>query len=465
MASRRAKCLSRSSSWAGHDAFGQRRSTSPSGFTTAEPQDGQTEGGVHGGAPAGRFSSTTRTTLGITSPPRSISTVSPTRTSLRAISSSLWSVARRHRGAREVHRPQSGDGRQLPGSPHLHLDRLDDGGRLHRRVLVGDRPPRELRREAELLLQRVVVDLHHDAVDVVLERAAGLAPLLQERHHLAEAPAAARRGVRAEAPATQHLERLPLPADGRAAADVGDLVEEHVEAARGDDARVEVLHRPRRRIPRVRERLLALLLALEVDRVEARARQVHLAACLELVRDAVPEQDERDRPDRAGVRRHVVAAHAVAAGHRPHEPAALVVEGHRQAVDLQLRGVGDLALAPEHAEDPLLELPQLVLAVSVVEREHRHAVDERRELVGRLLPHPLGRAVGGDELGVLGLEPSQLALERVVLVVGDLGPVERVVQVLVAADLLPQRGDPLLGRLARRHGDGPGPGISDRGRG
>ncbi len=34
------------------------------------------------------------TTFGITSPPRSISTVSPTRTSLRAISSSLWSVAR-----------------------------------------------------------------------------------------------------------------------------------------------------------------------------------------------------------------------------------------------------------------------------------------------------------------------------------------------------------------------------------
>ena len=94
IALRPAKCLSRSSSCAGHDAFGQRRSTSPSGFTAGVPQTGQRSGGDQGRAPFGLFSSTTRTTLGITSPPRSMRTVSPTRTSLRAISSSLWRVAR-----------------------------------------------------------------------------------------------------------------------------------------------------------------------------------------------------------------------------------------------------------------------------------------------------------------------------------------------------------------------------------
>src|SRR6266568_803334 len=94
MAWRPAKCRRRCSIWAGHDAFGHRRSTSPSGLTALVPQTGQTSGGVQGLVPAGRFSSTTRTTLGMTSPPFSMSTVSPTRTSLRATSSSLWRVAR-----------------------------------------------------------------------------------------------------------------------------------------------------------------------------------------------------------------------------------------------------------------------------------------------------------------------------------------------------------------------------------
>ena len=94
MASRRAKCLRRSSTWAGQDELGQRRSTSPSGLTASVPQTGQWLGGCQGRVRAGRRSSATSTTLGITSPPFSMRTVSPTRTSLRATSSSLCSVAR-----------------------------------------------------------------------------------------------------------------------------------------------------------------------------------------------------------------------------------------------------------------------------------------------------------------------------------------------------------------------------------
>ena len=94
MAWREAKCRRRCSIWAGQDALGHRRSTSPSGLTAFVPHTGQASGGTQGVVPAGRFSSTTRTTLGMTSPPFSMSTVSPTRTSLRATSSSLCRVAR-----------------------------------------------------------------------------------------------------------------------------------------------------------------------------------------------------------------------------------------------------------------------------------------------------------------------------------------------------------------------------------
>ena len=141
----------------------------------------------------------------------------------------------------------------------------------------------------------------------------------------------------------------------RLARDAGDRVEEDVEAARGHHPGVEALHRARRRVPRVREGLLLRPLPLAVDGLEPRPRQVHLPSRLELARHVVAPEDERDRADRPRVRRDVVPAHAVAPGHRPHELPALVVEGHREAVDLELGGVGDLLL-PDHPEDPLLEL-------------------------------------------------------------------------------------------------------------
>jgi hypothetical protein len=68
-------------------------------------------------------------------------------------------------------------------------------------------------------------------------------------------------------------------------------------------------------------------------------------------------------------------------------------------------------------------------------------VDELREALGGLLPHPLGGAVGRDEVGVLRLEVAQLALEPVVLVVADLRAVEGVVEPLVPADLLAELVD------------------------
>ena len=74
-----------------------------------------------------------------------------------------------HGGAGQRHRREVGDRGQLAGAAHLHLDRLDRRRRLHRGVLVGDRPAGELRREAELLLEGEVVDLDDDAVDLVLE--------------------------------------------------------------------------------------------------------------------------------------------------------------------------------------------------------------------------------------------------------------------------------------------------------
>ena len=66
---------------------------SPSGRSIAEPQMGQAVSMTNSRASAGRFSSTGPTTSGMTSPARRTITVSPMRTSLRRISSSLCRVA------------------------------------------------------------------------------------------------------------------------------------------------------------------------------------------------------------------------------------------------------------------------------------------------------------------------------------------------------------------------------------
>ena len=118
----------------------------------------------------GRLSSTTARICGMTSPARCTTTVSPTRTSLRAISSSLCRVALETTTPPTVTGFSLATGVSAPVRPTLDLDRLDDRRRLLGGELVRGRPARAARDEAEPLLQREIVDLVDDAVDVVAER-------------------------------------------------------------------------------------------------------------------------------------------------------------------------------------------------------------------------------------------------------------------------------------------------------
>ena len=94
IAPRPAKWNSHSTDWSGHPAlFGHRQSASPSGRTSGVPHEGQFLGIFHFRAFFGRFARTGPTISGITSPARRTITVSPLRTSLRRVSSSLCNVA------------------------------------------------------------------------------------------------------------------------------------------------------------------------------------------------------------------------------------------------------------------------------------------------------------------------------------------------------------------------------------
>jgi hypothetical protein len=75
-------------------------------------------------------------------------------------------------------------------------------------------------------------------------------------------------------------------------------------------------------------------------------------------------------------------------------------------------------------------------------------VDELGEALGGPLAHALGGAVGRDQLGEPLLQVAQLAVEDVVLLVGDLRPRADVVEVVVPPDEVAQLKDAALGLVA-----------------
>jgi hypothetical protein len=93
IAVRDAKCSRLRRSRAGHEVFSQRQTTSSSSRASALPQAAHVVGITHGCESAGRRLRIGATTRGMTSPAFSMTTVSPSRRSLRAMSSALCSVA------------------------------------------------------------------------------------------------------------------------------------------------------------------------------------------------------------------------------------------------------------------------------------------------------------------------------------------------------------------------------------
>ena len=164
----------------------QRRSASPSGRTSGLPQAGQAAGNVHGAAPSGRSASDGTDDLG--------DDVAGLAHDDRVADADVLGahlvlvVQRRHadRRATDEHRVEHGERRRPAGATDRHLDVAQQRRALLRRELVGDRPARRPRREAEAGPLLDVVDLDDDAVDLVVEIVAVLLPVLAVAEHVVE---------------------------------------------------------------------------------------------------------------------------------------------------------------------------------------------------------------------------------------------------------------------------------------
>ena len=130
------------------------------------------------------------TTFGMTSPAFSMSTRSPSRMSLRAMSSALCSVAIEIVEPARKTGSSTAYGVTAPVRPTLTSIFAATVVRLLRGELERRRPARKLRGRAEPFAQREVVHLDDDAVGVEVERPALLGPLVAEGDHLVDAVAA-----------------------------------------------------------------------------------------------------------------------------------------------------------------------------------------------------------------------------------------------------------------------------------
>ena len=140
--------------------------------------------------------------------------------------------------------------------------------------------------------------------------------------------------------------------------------------------------------------------------------------------------------DRQHVGRHVLADLAVAAGQRPHQPAALVAQRAGQAVDLRLGGQRQFGVVGEaqEAPHPREEIRHLFLGKGIVEAEHRQRVADLGEEGGRRRPDLAGRAVGADEIGELRLQLGIAPHQGIIIGIGNLRRVVAVVEPIVMRD-------------------------------
>ena len=271
IAERDAKCSRLRRRRAGHDVFSQRQTTSSSSRCSALPHTGQTVGICHGLLPSG-CGRIAFTTFGMTSPPFSMSTGSPSRRSFAR--DVLGVVQRRHRDRR------SGE-----------KDRLEHGVRRHgARAADVDGNPQELRVACcagnlnavahrgnfavvpSLRAQREIVDLDDDAVGVEARACGASRPIpgrtpRPRRSRRSASSAARQAGPRRASRRSVAAVRRGSPPSGRPRAD-----RKTPEAALRDQRRVEVPHRARRGVARVGEERLAGLFALLVHPLERRAR-------------------------------------------------------------------------------------------------------------------------------------------------------------------------------------------------
>jgi len=207
-------------------------------------------------------------------------------------------------------------------------------------------------------------------------------------------------------------------------------VAEESERAGSGNRGIELTQTPGGGVARIRENGITGPGTSLVHLLEPVEREIDLAANFDPPAGSALVQTERDITHRAKVQCDVLADRSISARGTHDENLILIGERHRDAVDLQLRGVSrPRDIVARHADQPLFPRPQLLVIEGVAEREHRPNVLMLGELALGLGADSEGRRVGGEALRKIPFDLLELAKQLVVFGVRDSRTVQDVVLV------------------------------------
>ena len=172
------------------------------------------------------------------------------------------------------------------------------------------------------------------------------------------------------------------------------------------------------------------------------------AAHVEQRRHGLAMQAQRDAGNGADIRRHVFASGAIAARGRLHEQAVLIAQVDGQAVEFHFGRIGDvLSVEAQPFAHAAVEIDDVVVAKTIVQRQHRHRVRDLLELRQRRRAHAQGGRIGLQQLRMGRFQRLQFDKQLVVLGVRNGGIVKHVVGVQMPVKFGSECQDPRCGVL------------------
>ena len=147
-------------------------------------------------------------------------------------------------------------------------------------------------------------------------------------------------------------------------------------------------------------------------------------------------QAQRDAGNGADIGRHVFARGAVAARGRLHEQAVFIAQVDGQAIEFHFGSVVDFCTVKVQAfAYAAVEVDDIVIGKTIVQRQHRHRVRDLLELRQGRRAHAQGGRIRRPEFRMSRFQRLQFDKQLVVLGVGNGGIVEHVVGVQMPIEL------------------------------
>ena len=247
---------------------------------------------------------------------------------------------------------------------------------------MGDRPARRVGTHAEARLQRKIVHLVDDAVDVIGKIGPAFLDgviVFQQRFKRVKA---LHQRIGPETPFGQQRHHFHLAA-ARHDAHLAPGIGEKPQRALGSDSTVELAQGTRRRIARIDVKRLSLRFQFGIERLKGLLGHVDLAAHFHDVGDIFPRQNAGYVGNGLRIGGDVLANHPVTARCRTHQPSVLIAQRQRQPVDLRFRRQCRAPVELQEAGNRIPEIGHVFIAERIGQRQHRLGVRNLLELVER----------------------------------------------------------------------------------